>query len=131
MLWRLAPSTRIKRKYAQHLISRLNTPEMLALGGRTAWLLRAIRPFVVGDANFNTSPRTATLWHTDGRWVSGSMPVLATETGLDPRRVRDLVCGRRVYANGWATTPEAAAGGRRRRGRPKAEKSAWDFFETA
>lgn len=131
MLWRLAPSDRVRRKYARHLLARLNTPEFLALSGRTAWLLRAIRPFVLGDASMNTGPRTATLWHIDGRTASGSQPALAVETGLDPRRVRDLVCGRRVYASGWATSPEAAAGGRRRRGRPIAQKTAWDFFESA
>lgn len=131
MLWRIAPNFRVKKRYARTILARLNTPEMQALGGRTTWLLQAIRPYVTGDASANTVPRLATLWHSDGRSVSGSQPVLAVETGLDPRRVRDLVCGRRNYAGGWATSPQAAAGGRRKPGRPKVKKHGLDFFETA
>ena len=131
MLWRIAPNDRVRRRYARALWARLHTPEFLALGGRTAWLLRAIRPFCTGDASANTAPKNATLWHVDGRVVSGSQPVLAVETGLDPRRVRDLVCGRRPYAGGWATSPKAAAGGRRKRGRPRVETDFLDAWQTA
>lgn len=131
MLWRIAPNDRVRRRYARALWARLHTPEFLALGDRTAWLLRAVRPYVTGDSSASTAPRLATLWNVDGRTVSGSQPALATATGLDPRRVRDLVCGRRVYAGGWARSPEAAAGERRKRGRPKIERPFWDSWPSA
>ena len=125
LLWRMAPNERVRRRYATNLLARLNAPEMRALGGRTAWLLRAIRPYASGAASANSSDRVCTLWCVDGRVATGTQSALTEITGLESRRVRDLVCGRRVYAQGWATSPEAAAGGRRKRGRPVQEKDFW------
>lgn len=125
LMWKSLPYGRAKRRYARGLLARLNAPEMEYLRGKSAWLLRALAPHTKGSACATVAPTHTTLYHVDGRTAAGDQPSLAVATGLDNRRVRDLVCGRRSYASGWATTPQRAALGHRGRGRPKRSNLFW------
>lgn len=90
---------------------------------KAAWLRRAIREYA-GDRPVSD---VGTLWHCDGRRVTGTRVQLAHETGLAYNRVRDLLAGRRSSALGWAASPERAKEGPGKRG-PKPRPRASDLF---
>lgn len=120
LTWKLCPNERIKQRYAASLMARLGSEEYAHLRGKSAWLRRAIDPYVRGPGSVFVGPANATLWHIDGRKETGNQPALSQLTGLPSGQVRDLVSGRRTYAKGWCTSPEEAAKGLRKTGRPAA-----------
>lgn len=123
IMWRCpGVPTLARRRYARFLLARLNAPEMLHLAGRRSWLLRAIAPYTSGANSLHAAPIFAKLWHVDGRVAEGNQPDLAAQTGLEQRRVRDLVCGRRSYASGWCTSKNETILGYRKKGRKAKEQ---------
>lgn len=120
-LWKTACGPRVparaRQRYARALWARLHSPDLAHLLGKSAWLRRAVSPYIREQNAIHAAPVEATLWHVDGRKVEGNQPTLAAATGLDSRRVRDLLCGRRPYASGWCTSAEEAAKGWRKTGR--------------
>lgn len=65
----------------------------------------------------------ATLYHTDGRQVSGDAVSLSAATGLEYNHVRDLVHGRRRYYSGWCGSEKEAKRGKLRPGKKPKPRS--------
>lgn len=119
MLLRLCPGEVSRSRVARGIGNLL---DRLPRTRKTSWIRRAIRRY----AGERPVSDIITLYHHDGRSVSGTRQQLALSTGIDYDRIRDLIAGRRGMARGWSASRDRAKQGPAKRG-PKS-RDGFDLF---